>query len=177
MSDVPDEQMGEAVPTRTQVIAHGPAYLYGRPLGQILMQSFGLTQEKLDEGLKIQAEKGGRLGEVLVGMKAVGEEDVTRSLAAQLDLPYLAVIGIDDVDPELVKQVPINFAKQHGLIPLKAGSDAVAIAIADPLDTAVLDHARMLLQRDVAPSIASLRTVVDAINQVYDRSVNEAEQV
>src|SRR3954470_9540602 len=113
MSNVPDDSLGENPPTsRTQVVAHGPAYLYGRPLGQILIQSFGLTPEKLDEALKLQSEKGGRLGEVLVGMKAVGEEEVTRALAAQLDLPFLRVIGVDDIDGELVKRVPINFAKQ-----------------------------------------------------------------
>ncbi len=177
MSNVPDESLGEAPPSRTQVVAHGPAYLYGRPLGQILVQSFGLMPEKLDEALKQQAEKGGRLGEVLVGMKAVTEEDVTRALAAQLDLPYLNLIGIDDIDPELVKRVPINFAKQARIIPLKDGGESIVIAVADPLDTAVLDHARMLLQRDVSPSVATARTVIDAINQVYDRSINEAEQV
>jgi len=177
MSTPPEESLGESPPSRTQVVAHGPAYLYGRPLGQILVQSFGLMPEKLDEALKVQAEKGGRLGEVLVGMKAVTDEDVTRALAAQLDLPYLAVIGIDDIDPELVKRVPINFAKQARVIPLKEGGDSIVVAVADPLDTAVLDHARMLLQRDVSPSIATARTVIDAINQVYDRSINEAEQV
>jgi len=35
----------------------------------------------------------------------------------------------------------------------------------------------MLLQRDVVPSIATGTAIVDAINSVYDRSVNEAEQV
>ncbi|MBK7861661.1 MAG: type II secretion system ATPase GspE [Archangiaceae bacterium] len=179
MANGPDEQLGESdsVPTRTQVVAHGPAYLYGRPLGQILVQSFGLMPEKLDEALKVQAEKGGRLGEVLVSMKVVSEEDVTRAIAAQLDLPYLATISVDDIDTELVKRVPINFAKQARIIPLKDSGESIELAVADPLDTAVLDHARMLLQRDVSPSIATARTVIDAINSVYDRSVNEAEQV
>src|SRR5207237_1167042 len=103
-----------------------------------------------------------------VGMKVVSEEDVTRALAAQLDLPYLANIGVDDIDAELVKRVPINFAKQARIIPLKDSGESIVLAVADPLDTAVLDHARMLLQRDVEPSVATARTIVDAINQVYD---------
>src|SRR3954462_8941669 len=107
MSDLSDESraIAEVPPTRTQVVAHGPAYLFGRPLGQILVQSFGLMPEKLEEALKAQIEKGGRLGEGLVGMKAVSEEDVTRALAAQLDLPFLRSIGVDDIDAELVKRV------------------------------------------------------------------------
>src|SRR5207248_4057679 len=53
----------------------------------------------------------------------------------------------------------------------------VALAVADPLDTAVLDHARMLLQQNVNPKLALASTIIDAINAVYDRAINEAEQV
>jgi len=54
-----DEALGatDVPPTRTQVVAHGPAYLFGRPLGQILVQSFGLLERKLEEALKAQIEK------------------------------------------------------------------------------------------------------------------------
>ena len=162
---------------QTRLVAHSPAYLFGRPLGEILVESFGLSREKLEEALVAQAEKGGRLGEVLVGMKAVSDEDVTRALAAQLDLEYLDLITFDHVDAELVKVVPINFAKQSKFIPLKREGEFIAIAIADPLDTAVVDHARTLLNGEVIARIARGVTIIDAINSVYDRSINEAEQV
>ncbi|MEW6434057.1 MAG: type II secretion system ATPase GspE [Myxococcota bacterium] len=177
MSDSPDDLREGTVTERTHVVTHGPAYLFGRPLGEILVESFGLPREKLEEALVAQREKGGRLGELLVGLKAVTEADVTRALAAQLDLEHLAVISVDDVDPELVKQVPINFAKQAKFVPLKREGDFVAVAVADPLDTALLDHARMLLGCDVEPRVAQSTTIIDAINSVYDRSLNEAEQV
>ncbi|MFT3709563.1 MAG: type II secretion system ATPase GspE [Archangium sp.] len=172
-SEVQEETRTE----RTHVVTHGPAYLFGRPLGEILIESFGLPREKLDEALAAQVEKGGRLGEVLVGLKAVTDDQVTRALGAQLDLEYLDVISIDDVDPELVKKVPINFAKQSKFIPLKAEGEFIAVAVADPLDTAVVDHARELLGKEVLAKIARTSTIIDAINSVYDRSINEAEQV
>src|SRR5262252_3709803 len=151
--------------------------LLGRPIGEILKATAGLTDEKLEEALASQAEKGGRLGEILVGMKAVSEEDVAKALAVQLDLPYLPRISAESVAPDLVKLVPINFAKQARILPLSLEGETVALAVADPLDTAVLDHARLLLQRNVSPQIALGSTIVDAINSVYDRSINEAEQL
>jgi general secretion pathway protein E len=161
----------------TQRVANGPAFLCGRPLGEILRTTAGLTEEKLQEALAQQAEKGGRLGEVLVGMKAVSEEDVAKALGLQLDLPYLARIFTEEVDPDLVKRVPINFAKVSRILPLSVQDDTVMLAVADPLDTSVLDHARMLLGQNISPRIALGATIVDAINSVYDRSINEAEQV
>ena len=85
-------------------------------------------------------------------MKAVSEEDVAKALGLQLDLPYLARIFLEEVDAELIKRMPINFAKQARILPLSVDGDAVALAVADPLDTTVLDHARMLLGRDIQPA-------------------------
>ncbi|WP_239013953.1 type II secretion system ATPase GspE [Archangium violaceum] len=166
-----------AVDAATQVVSHGPAFLCGRPLGEILRHTSGLTEEKLQEALQLQSEKGGRLGEILVGLKVIGEEDVAKALGLQLDLPYLARIFLEEIDAELIKRVPINFAKQARILPLSVEGDAVALAVADPLDTTVMDHARMLLGRDVNPRIALASTIVDAINSVYDRATNEAEQL
>jgi general secretion pathway protein E len=166
-----------AASSRTEVVTNAPAYLCGRPLGEILKLSASLPQEKLDEALAIQSDKGGRLGEILVGLKAVTEEQVAKALSAQLDLPYLARIFSEEIDAELIKKVPINFAKQARILPLFVENEVVALAVADPLDTAVLDHARMLLQQNVNPRLALSSTIIDAINAVYDRSVNEAEQV
>jgi general secretion pathway protein E len=151
--------------------------LRGRFLGEILKASVGLTQEKLDEALALQVEKGGRIGEILVGMKCVTEDDVAQALAVQLDLPYVAKISADDVNLELLKRVPINFAKQARILPLQQEGELVALAVADPLDSAALDHARLLLQQNVSPKIALASTIVDAINTVYDRSIHEAEEL
>ena len=173
------EEEGELRPAAggTQRITHGPAYLCGRPLGEILKATSGLTEERLQEALAAQVEKGGRLGEVLVGLKICTEDEVARALGLQLDIPYLARIFPDEVDAELVQKVPINFAKQARIIPLRMEGDSVALAVADPLDTTVLDHARLLLQTNITPYLALGSTVVDAINSIYDRSVNEAEQL
>ncbi|OJT16213.1 type II secretion system protein GspE [Archangium sp. Cb G35] len=177
MSLLADAPLAKPADAATQVVSNGPAFLCGRPLGEILRHTSGLTEDKLQEALQLQAEKGGRLGEVLVGMKALGEEDVAKALGLQLDLPYLARIFLEEVDAELIKRMPINFAKQARILPLSVDGDAVALAVADPLDTTVLDHARMLLGRDIHPRIALTSTIVDAINSVYDRATNEAEQL
>jgi len=178
--------MAEGIHTGEEITATHPApalaaqpveWLVGQPIGRILRAQAGLTEERLLEALALQAEKGGRLGEILVSIKAVGEEDVARALAVQLDLPYLARIFPEDVEVELLRRIPINFAKQTRMIPLAAEPDGIAVAVADPLDTGAMDHARLLLGGAVSPRVALGSTIVDAINTVYDRSVNEAEQL
>ncbi|WP_205624787.1 type II secretion system ATPase GspE [Vulgatibacter incomptus] len=153
----------------------GPVSLCGRPLGEILRETAGLDRRKLEEALSRQAESGGRLGEILVGMKAVSEEQVLRSLALQLDLPFAEKIVERDLDIELVKRIPINFAKQFKVIPLARRDGAIEVAVADPLDTTALDQARLTLQGAISPVVATPQTIVDAINSVFEKLSHEAD--
>src|SRR5512143_1337203 len=132
---------------RTALVANAPAFLCGRPLGEILRETVKLPQERLDEALALQRgeQAGTRLGEILVRQKAVTEEDVLRALAIQLDLPFLGQILPETVPGDLAAKVPIHFAKQARVLPLGMAGDAVRIAVADPLDTAAQDSVAMLL--------------------------------
>ena len=164
-------------PEPTVQVSHGPAFLCGRPLGQILRETSGLPEEKLNEALAQQVEKGGRLGEILVGLKVLTEEQVLQALAIQLDLPFSEKVSIDDVTPDLIERLPINFAKQAKLLPLRREGDAIVLATGDPLDTALLDEARILLEAAITPHVAPPQAILDAINKVYDRAANEAERL
>src|SRR5947209_16220233 len=44
--------------------------LAGLPLGEIMLAHGTVTREKLDEALAAQAERGGRIGEVLISLNA-----------------------------------------------------------------------------------------------------------
>src|SRR5580704_5393735 len=93
--------------TPTQLVSHGPAYLIGRRLGEILAVTAGLTAEKLEEALAQQRERGGRLGELLISLKTVTDEQVMHALAVQLDLPFSARLPIEEITPELIRKLPI----------------------------------------------------------------------
>jgi general secretion pathway protein E len=155
-----------------------PTGLAGRLLGEVLVALAKLDPAVLADALRAQgAAESGRIGEILVQRKVVSEEDVARALAAQLDLPFAARISVEHVDVELARAVPINFAKQSRLLPLRREEGAVVVAVADPLDTPALDHARMLVGASLLPVVVPAAAIVDAINAVYDRALNEAEQL
>ena len=156
--------------------------LAGQPLGEILIAQGVITAAKLAEALAAQGDRGAaRLGEVLISLKACTEEQVLKGLAAQLELPYQLRIGSDEISPELIKLVPINFAKQARLMPLRRegeGADAtVVVALADPLDTGAIDNVRLLLNASINPILVPTQSIMDCINSVYDRAKNEAEQL
>jgi general secretion pathway protein E len=163
----------------TGIVAHSPAWLCGRPLGEILAETVKLAPARLEEALALQRGEaaGSRLGDILVRMKAVTEDDVLRALALQLDLPYVERIDPEAVPGDLAAKVPIHFAKAARVLPLGRAGDAVRVAVADPLDTSAQDSVSMLLGAPVAPEVAAPQTVLDAINAVYDRAADEHDKL
>jgi len=156
-----------------------PANLRGRRLGEILVETAGLAPERLEEALAAQRgeSSGQRLGEILVRAKAVTEEQVLQALAAQLDLPFLPALDAAAIPAELVRLVPINFAKQARVLPLGRDGEVVRVAVADPLDTAAQDNLSVLLGAPLAPEVAPPAVIVDAIHAVYDRTADRHDRL
>ena len=156
----------------SHVVAHGPAFLSGARSGEILRASRRTdARTKLEEALAAQAEKGGRLGEVLVGLKAVAEEDVAKALAAA-------------AGPALP---PAHLRGRGGCRAGEAGADQLRQAGADPPAAAGgRRRSRWRWPTRWTPRCWTTRAcccgasvhaagrrwpapIVDAINSVYDR--------
>jgi general secretion pathway protein E len=140
-------------------------------LGDLLLEATELTEEQLAAAREKQAASGRRLTDVLVGEGFVSADEVLEALGRQLGLPIRPSIAADVVDETLIEQVPIAFCKNHVLLPLQRERDgAVRVAIADPYQLGPLDDLRMLFQgADVRLELANQRTILGAINEVYDR--------
>ena len=143
-----------------------------RKLGEILQSQLGLEEGRIDDALHHQRERGGRLGEILESMKIATEIDVIHALAVQMGLSIVDEIDLSTAEVELLNLVPINFAKQHLLLPIKRTDDGVIVATADPLNTFALDDLRMILGQPVKPVLATSAVVLDGINRLYDRAVS-----
>ena len=114
-------------------------------IGQILLRTTKLTEDQLEAARQAQSESGGTLTGQLVAAEAVTPDEVMTALSEQLGLPIRAQIRAEDVDVTLVEQVPIGFAKDHGLLPLRRGEGgAIQVAVLDPLNTSPLDDLRLL---------------------------------
>ncbi len=156
-------------------------------LGQILLElgAGGVTVDTIDQALAQQAKDGadskdgqdgkggGRLGEILIKMRVATEEDVLQALGRQLGIAYLAELKPDEVDPELVTKVPIGFAKQQRVLPLRMEGGTVLVATADPLAVWALDDLRAQLgtngDASISPVLHPSTKILDLINLVYGK--------
>ncbi|HEY0707648.1 MAG TPA: type II secretion system protein GspE, partial [Polyangia bacterium] len=136
-------------------------------LGQILIAKEGLKPEQLEQALATQAIEGGRIGEVLMKMRAVTEESVLRALGLQLGMAYVNDLPFDSIDGEIATKVPIGFEKQHRVLPIRREGDLVLVASADPLDVGALDDVRSQIGAEILVMLAPSQKILDAINHIY----------
>ncbi len=139
-------------------------------IGQILLKHTSLTPEQLEEVLDIQRQKGLRLGEVLLGKNYLTTEELAKALAIQMGYPYLDHIPANDIDSVLIKEIPLNYAKQNLILPVSQTVDYVAVAIADPLNHKPIDDIRLIFKKEVKVMVTSPLVLQEAINKVYERS-------
>ncbi|UJR83560.1 GspE/PulE family protein [Sandaracinus amylolyticus] len=140
-------------------------------VGEILVRRGALDASKLPELLRTAEEKDARLLDLLNVTGEVRQETVVRALAEEVGIPFHDKVRHEEIPAELVDRVPINFARQHRVLPLESKLDGriVHVAIANPLDPAPLDDLRALLGCDVLPIAATAEAIEDAINRVYER--------
>ncbi len=141
-------------------------------IGQILVREAGLKPEYLERALVKQEEEGGRVGEILLRMQAITESALMRALAIQHETPFRDKLpNPEEIDATLIEQLPINFAKQHKVIPIAQDEDTgrVEVAVSDPLALEILDDIAVLVGTAVEPVLAAPSEVVELINKSYGR--------
>jgi general secretion pathway protein E len=145
-----------------------------RYVGEILVRQGALSPERLEQALSIVAERGSKLKDVLSGAHILEESAYVEALARDLGLPVITKISVDEIPAELVELVPINFARQHELLPLSISGDVLRVAVANPLDLSPLDDLRALSGKRCDPVVASAEVIEAAINRVYERKDENA---
>lgn len=150
--------------------------LWGKPLGEVVTTLFGLNQDQIAQALSVQREKGGRLGEVLVSLKLITNVQLAKALAAQSDLPYIEKIEVDQIDPEILRLIPITFAKQNRILPIGLSEQGhIKLACFDVSDIETHDELRLLFGKEIDLAIAAPDLIVNSINKAYDRVIRQAE--
>ncbi|APG27912.1 type II secretion system protein GspE [Syntrophotalea acetylenivorans] len=147
-----------------------------KPLGEILQQQCSVPAAAIEQALTAQQQSQLRLGELLIQAKAIDSATLARALALQLDLPFCDQIT-EPAEDELLKLIPIAFAKEHRIFPIKRNNGRLKLAIADPLDGRVLNDLTTLTgcQPDIV--VASAEEILQAINRGYEQHADKAQNV
>lgn len=135
-------------------------------LGELLIERGVINQTQLQEVLALQKSKGKLFGEILVELKYATEEDIAQALTAQYGFPYLPLANYE-IDPEVIKTVPVNVCKQFCLIPIDKIGKSLTLAMSNPLNVQAAEDVELLTGCTVQAFVSTTTDITNAINKYY----------
>jgi type IV pilus assembly protein PilB len=146
----------------------GPAVAPSRrALGSQLLTAELITPDELEAALKRQSEKQLRLGEALVDLGFVGEEQILPYIQRQLGVPAVRLReGL--IDPAVVKMLPRQAAEAIVALPLFKVRDQLTVAMAEPQNLEQIDEIERVTRLKVRPCFAFRATLERMIGRCYE---------
>jgi predicted Ser/Thr protein kinase len=136
-------------------------------LGTVLIEAGLLAPKQLEKGLAAQQAQGGLLGQILIDMGFVEEEDVIATVAGQLGIPVVEPDRME-TDAGLARTLDRAVAVDRLCLPLRRNGDGeLILAMADPLDLTTLNEIEATYGCVVRPAVARTGALLDAINVIY----------
>jgi general secretion pathway protein E len=93
-----------------------------------------------------------------------------QEIVRKLQIEHLESILPEQLDPELVRKLPLEFLKKQSAIPLLLGNGEVAIALSDPLNLEAYDAITTVLDRPCGRVTCSPSEIEKAISRCYYQS-------
>jgi type IV pilus assembly protein PilB len=137
-----------------------------RLLGEILKEMKKVNQGQIQEALGVQRDKGGQIGSIMVGLGFITKSDLTRALAAQAGMESVDLAAAA-IPADVLKRVDAQTAQAFRVVPFKFEDGTLYVALADPMNTAVVDDLSFMTGAAVKACVASDEEVDAAIKKHY----------
>ena len=110
-----------------------------RKLGEILIQEGALDEQGLIRALEIAQMEKIPLGQALIKLRLLEDEQLAKAIAKQYDLAFMSLNNVR-IDPDLARFVNAQYATRHRLVPVKFEKNLLTIAVAFPLQETELQQ-------------------------------------
>jgi len=145
--------------------------LKGRRLGRVLTKMGKVSRDQVHEALEIQKTKKERIGQLLIGLGYVTEEDVLQARAGQAGLEFVHVKDME-LDASTLEAIPAEAANTFQVIPIEhePESKRLVIAMKDPDNFKAIDDLRLLMGFKVAAVVSPPEEIEEILKSKYSTS-------
>ena len=149
--------------TRTNTKGNNPFAL----LGERLLTAGVIDSDQLDEALRRQRDMGLKLGEVLIQLGFVGEEELLPHVGNRLNVPT-ARLRDGLVDPLVVRLIPREKAEALDVLALFKLRNTLSVAMAEPQNLQQIDELERLTNLRVRAVLSSRNSIQRMIQRCYE---------
>lgn len=137
-------------------------------IGEVLLERALINQQELDKALAHQQAHGGLMGQILIQLGFVTEEEIALALTAQYGFPYLPLDNYE-IDTGLTTLIPEPMARKYCLIPIDRIGNALTLAMADPSNVQAIEEVELLTKCVVQTFVSTPSDIGKALDKYYPR--------
>ncbi len=140
-----------------------------RKLGELLIRENRLSPTDLQRAKEDQRANGGRLGEALVRLGLLKEQELVNLHSKQYGIPAVNLESFE-VDPEVTKLIPEDLVQKYRVMPINRVGSTLIVAVEDPSNMFAVDDIKFLTGYNVEVVVAAPSAIKGAIDKYYDSS-------
>ena len=141
-------------------------------IGQLLCKEGYITSSQLNEALKYQQTHHGRLGSILLKLGYIEEKTILNILSRVHDYPGVSISEIDP-DPEALKILPYDVAKEYMAFPFKVEGENLHVSMAEPTDTVAVEELQNKAQKSLVVCVSTENDIIEGYRKYYEISDEE----
>ncbi len=138
-------------------------------IDHILLKNTGLNNDQLLSVLAMTFDNGQTLREILEKKETQTADELVQEMSRHLGIAYIRDIPVNDISVDMIRNIPINIAKKHEVLPFRESQNTLTVLTTNPMNTKIMDDLRVLFKMRVVPVMTSKIRLLDAINRVYEK--------
>ncbi|MCL2220067.1 MAG: Flp pilus assembly complex ATPase component TadA [Chitinispirillia bacterium] len=163
MATSPDADRAEAEAAAERMVSSPSA---GK-IGELFVKGKLIKPDELTKALDFQKKNGGRLGEVLIELGLITEEQKLQYLAEQLKCAVAEPRQYAAVDLNIVALVPEHLARRFNCMAIEKRDNELVVVVTDVLDLKMLDTLRDSTDMRITAILGKKEDIAMSIDRCY----------
>jgi type IV pilus assembly protein PilB len=140
-------------------------------IGELLVRSQAITPRQLEHALEQQKYLKMPLGQVLLKLNYLTDEQIRRALSAQLNISYVDLDTVP-VDRALIRFINGSYARRHLVLPLALDDQTLTVVMDDPTQSHVIEELTRSTGRIIRLVTASQAAIQRTFKRLYGTTVD-----
>jgi type IV pilus assembly protein PilB len=142
-----------------------------------LIRSQGLLDDlQLEEVTEEHNRSGKPISEILQNLGFLEIADQLQLIATHLGTEVIQ-LGDRDFTPETLSSIPADAARMYKCMPIAVFDSSVQVALADPLNPALVDELAYVIRKEIVPVVADPAEVERTIAKYYGDAQSNVDEI
>ncbi len=139
-------------------------YIADTHLKSFLADSGLVSAKDFDAADKEAKQSGKPIGDVLVSKSVIGEDELRRTYAYILGIPFVSLIG-SNIKYDVLSLIPEPVARRNNIIAFGKKNDELEVAMLDTDDLAAIDFIKKKTHLKILPRLTDVDSIKGALKQ------------